>query len=192
MPNFTFDERDHAYYLYGQRIESITETIREAGLMGDYFPDPYYMAKGSAIHDAIELHFLGKLDREKLCQPGMLDITGYVDSALRYLDHERIEIDPNEVEIKLYDPVYLYAGRLDNLSGDWKSGAPARWHRLQVASQWNLAKVNHLDKAPNRTVYLHEDGSMATFKEYKYLELKQNLDTFLCALNINRWKSNSK
>jgi hypothetical protein len=189
MANFTFNDRLHEYALDGRRMESITQILQSEGFIPESeFIDPYHLAVGTAVHDAVELHLLGNLKRELLQQPGMLDITGYVDSAIKYLEHFNIQINPEEVEVKLYDPCYLYAGRLDTLHCDWKSGGPSRWHVFQIAAQRNLAKVNGYPDGPRRTVYLQEDGSMAKFKEYSLAELKRALDTFLCAINTCRAK----
>jgi len=189
MQNFTFNERSHEYALDGRKMESITQVLQAEGFIPESeIIDPYFLARGTAVHDAVELHLLGKLNRDLLKQPGMLDLTGYVDSAIKYLEYFKIEIKPEEVEVKLYDPVYFYAGRLDTLHCDWKSGGPSRWHVYQIAAQRNLAKVNKYPDGPRRTVYLQEDGSMAKFKEYSLNELKRALDTFLCALNVMRAK----
>lgn len=164
--------------------KSVTEIIKAADLMPDYSPSDaeWYMNRGSMIHLATELHDRGTLDESTVDH----QIYGYLESwkklNLKYLQ--------DEIEIKLYDPIYQYCGTLDRFNGDIKSGVPAKWHKLQLGAYYGLLKANNF-VTPNCMYawYLQEDGSIPKIVKYSIQELRDALKIFQCALAVVRWKS---
>lgn len=168
--------KDHEYFLGTHRIEGVSEVLGATGLKRENpGSSEWYLDRGKAIHKATELYDIGLLDEKTLDER----IKGYVQSWKRLARTYKKE----DIEVKLYDKFYRYAGTLDRVDCDIKSGGPEPWHILQAAAYWNL-RGGGLGLFHN--VYLKEDGSMPTIKQYTYMELKRALHTFLCALNVMR------
>jgi hypothetical protein len=182
-----FDAGPHEYWIGGRRIESVTQILqRENFIKESEHIDAYYLDKGTAIHKMTELDDLGLLDESSLHVPGALDLTGYLESWRKYKQQYGATYTREEVEVRGYDPIYMYATTIDRVDCEIKSGGPAKWHKYQIAAEWNVAKIMKLRAAPTRNVYLREDGSMPQVKEYTIAELRNNLATFLCILHVLR------
>jgi hypothetical protein len=187
MPELQFDEATHTYSLDGRPLDGLTSTIKEAGLIrsnGDQAQ--WYMQRGKYIHLATELHDRGELDESTL-DP---QIVPYLESWKRFRGDQGYE--PSHTELKLYDPIYLYAGTIDRLPlCDLKSGAEDRWHKWQLAGYWNLCKVNGFgDQCSNPfNVYLDEDGGPPKIRNYTQAQMREALKDFLCILQFVRLKN---
>lgn len=139
MKHCTFDPVGHVYRIHGRPVGGVTTILREAGILRDHSrTDPYYRDRGSAVHEAIRLSLLGRLDDESL-DPA---ITPYLDSAFRAVSF--LGLCPLAVEQPMYDPVGMYAGSLDCLGTaekmggraclvDWKTGPLEPGYEVQAA-----------------------------------------------------------
>jgi hypothetical protein len=136
----TFDARDHVYRFDGQKIPSVTQIIKGAGLMGDFsdaLGDAMNAAatRGTFVHKAVELDLDGDLDESSL-RPDILESVNVFRTA-----RAELGIKPLRSEFKVFHPVYRYAGTVDLLATiagtvyviDLKNGALAEWHRIQTA-----------------------------------------------------------
>lgn len=172
----------HEYFKNGISYASVTKTISEIGFMPSYQPADldFYLARGSAIHKATELYDLGTLDEESI-DPR---ISGYLESWKKLNKHYL----PGQIEIRLCDEIYLYAGTLDRPDIDLKSGVPAKWHRIQAGAYWGLKKLAGLGAEPMSAVYLQEDGSMPKVVPYTMKDMRDALEIFKCALVVVRTK----
>ena len=182
MPELLLDEF-HQYRLDERPIDGLTSTIAEAGLIRG--GDPWYMTRGSAIHLATEYFDKGTLDEDSVSD----EIKGYLASWKQFRVDQNYT--PTHIELKLYDPIYLYAGTLDRLPLlDLKSGAFAKWHRIQLAGYWGLCRINNLtDHCQNPiSVYLEEDGRSPKVIQYTQQDMRKSLQDFLCLLSANRIK----
>ncbi len=177
----TLDE-NHIYRIDGKELDGVTAVIKACGFMpSSDFIDPWYLGRGEAVHTALELYVLGTLD-ESTIDPR---IAGFVESGKKYLaDHP---VKKEHIELKLHDPVYWYAGKIDTIHGDYKTGAKEKWHIYQVAAYRNLLKIN---KEPyefmNETIYLQEDGNYPKIEPYTVQKLISAENTFKCMLNVYR------
>lgn len=178
----TFDEEKHEYRLDGNLLDGVTTVLRQAGFFPEYQPtdSEWFMDRGSIIHKVTELNDKGTLD-ESTVDPL---IAGYLESWRKL----GLKYTPGQIEIKLCDPVYLYAGTLDRHDCDIKSGAPAKWHRYQLGAYWGLKKLAGLGADPMSAVYLQEDGSMPKVVTYAVKDMMDALEVFKCALVVIRAK----
>lgn len=176
------DEETHKYTLDGKPLDGVTETIRLSGLMPSYEPQDleWYLQRGQAIHKATELYDKGTLKESTVDER----IVGYLESYKKL----GLKYKPDEIEIKLADPIYLVGGTLDRIDCDLKSGVPLPWHMVQAGIYWQLKKINGLDKCLMKTWYLQEDGSYPKIKTYTMQELLQGIKIFYAALVVVRAK----
>lgn len=180
---------EHRYFVDGVEHDGVTSVLRAEGFMSLFIPADldWYLDRGTKIHRATELWDRDILD-ESAVDPR---IAGYLESWKKYRYQQNpapVVLGSEEAEIKLCDPLHRYAGTLDRIDCDIKSGQPERWHIFQIAAYAGLARVNKLPGSPNKTVYLQEDGSTARVIEYSPWQLRKALQVFLCALTVHRAK----
>jgi hypothetical protein len=130
----TFDPVAHAYFDdQGARLPSVSQIIQAAGLSGD----PRFYRQGAAERGA-RVH----LALEEIVKHGetLLDddeIRPYVDSFRDWL--AKLFPRPLQAEVKVQgrDPI-PYGGTVDlvgeGMLVDYKTGAPAPWHRVQLCA----------------------------------------------------------
>lgn len=185
MPLFTFDPSLHLYRLDGVEIPSVTQILREAGLVSHLngFQEAVY--RGLYAHEACEYLDLNDLDWRTV-HPAY---AGYVRA------YERFKSDtgfvPELIEYQAFHPVYRYAGTLDRrglIDGkpvllDLKTGAEQPWWPLQLAGYQLLGGENWKDDQ-RLNVKMNEDG---TYRLYRYFE-SSDIPTFLSALTMAQWK----
>ena len=189
---FRFLAETHGYYFNGLRIPSVTGILRNAGLLNYHGSSDYYMDRGTYVHAATEMIDKGTLNWNVL------------DDTLRpyceaYASFCR-DVNPEPVlsEKPMYHAQYLYAGTLDRvvkMNGlasliDIKSGSPHPATVLQVAAYAELVRVNedmHISRG--YVLYLRDDG---TYRLDEVKDLKRNLQIFLAALTVVRWKEESR
>lgn len=190
MPEIILTD-EHRYYVDGIEYDSVTNILRAEGFMSNYVPADldWYMERGTKIHKATEMYDKDMLLESSLIpKPGFYDIRPFFESWKKYQIERSKTYAPCEIEIQLFDPVYQYAGTLDRIDLDIKTGQSERWHIFQVAAYNKLAKLNGRLEGPDRTVCLQEDGSYPKVKIYTPAELRRAYETFLCALNVYRSK----
>jgi hypothetical protein len=187
MSQLLFQDNGHKYTFDGKPVDGLTSTIQEAGLISNYASE-WYMTRGTYIHLATQLWDEGILD-ESTVDP---QIKGYLESWKRFRKDQ--DYTPIEIELQLYDPIYLYAGTIDRLPlCDLKSGVEEKWHKWQLAGYWNLCKVNGFqDRCRNPfIVYLDENGDPPKLRNYTQSQMREALKDFLCILQFSRLKRNA-
>jgi hypothetical protein len=179
MPELILDE-DHIYRLDGRKIDGLTSTIAEAGLIRS--ADEWYMDRGTKIHLATQYHDEGTLDEDTV-DP---QIKGYLESWKRFRKDQ--DYTPVEIEYKIFNSELLVASTIDRIPGplDIKSGSPEPWHILQIAFQWST--VNISERRNPMDVYLDPDGGPPKVKLYKTSEMKEAFQAYSCFLYGIRWK----
>ena len=70
---FTFDPEEHRFSVNGVVWPSITQVLREAGMIDDRWFDEYSATRGSYVHKICELHEKGILDPKSVDD----DLKGY-------------------------------------------------------------------------------------------------------------------
>lgn len=163
----TFDEERHLYRnARGTLVPGVTYMLRCVGAIPA--PRPWTrraMARGKAVHRAIELHLKGQLDLGTVGK----GIMPYFEAALAWLEDNRRTLQRLRAEVVLEGSGGRYAGKADLLGWvpkpkcdcvvDWKTGEEEPWHRVQGAL-YALADVNVRKRGCwSRTVYLRADRS---------------------------------
>jgi len=189
MPEFRFDEETHTYYLGDMVLPSVTQVLKAEGFY-NHRGDPWYMERGSIIHEVTELYDLDDLDMESV-DP---QIMPYLQAYIKFRKESGFR--PGSIEFPLCHPVYLYAGTIDRLGTigdeyillDIKSGSPQKADALQLAAYHDLVMNDDECKRPAircYNLYLRSDGTYR-FPEQK--NIQGHLVTFLSALHCYRWK----
>lgn len=108
--DLTFDAATHTYRLAGKVLPSVTQIIREAGLVDATWYTEQARERGSAVHLACQL-----LDEDDLDSDGLDPrIEPYVRAWERYKTEADAEV--LETERAVVHRVYGYAGRMDVLA----------------------------------------------------------------------------
>lgn len=191
MP-LTFDAATHTYELGGEVLPSVTQILKDVGLIdtsGPWFTE-WHRERGTHVHRALELHDRGELDEASL------------DPALRpYLDAWRACLDvlkPETVHIEkpLASHAYGFAGmidrvwRMDDGRGcivDIKQWNAERWHGFQTAAYQALYNVQidtPLQSFGRMAVHLNADGKWRVERHTNV----RDWDVFDAALRIYRAK----
>lgn len=138
MAHFIFDSASHRYALMpgSRHVPSVTQVLELVGIAPDFsYLDPYYRERGRAIHTAMSLELLGRLDESTL-DPR---IVPFVERGRRWL--EALEVTPLVVEHRWCHTVLEYGGTLDlfcesklgPLLIDWKATQHDPAYEIQVA-----------------------------------------------------------
>ena len=183
MSELKLDQVTHTYTLDGRRIDGLTSTIAEAGLIRS--SDLGYLKKGTAVHRATELWDKGTLD-ESTVHP---DIIGYLESWKCFRKDQNYT--PLYIEKSLFDSIYLYAGTVDRLPLlDLKSGSKEAFHKWQLAGYWNLCKINGFEKLYQnpQNIYLDSDGGPPMVLNYTQAQMREALKEFFIILSFVRLK----
>jgi len=134
-----FNEELHQYKLDGVVVPSVTQVIAAAGLQPDMsFVDPWYLARGTAVHRATELLDLGTLDWDTVDD----EVEPYLAAYQQFLDDLGDDYQAGEPEQRVVNQAYRYAGTIDRapiFRGhravlDIKTGAKLHCHALQLAA----------------------------------------------------------
>jgi hypothetical protein len=182
------DPEKHIYYWDERRVDGLTSTIDEAGLISTYASE-WYKLRGTALHLATEFNDRGTLD-ENSVDP---EIHGYLESWRKFRIEQNYTPDPQVgIEHKFYNSVLMLGMKIDRLPGplDLKTGAPEEWHILQVAVQWATLigdGLSHLALSP-RDVYLDHDGGPPSVKNYTQVEMREAYRVYASMLHFLRWK----
>ena len=180
---------DHRYLLDGKRIDGLTSTIQEAGLMGN-FGSEWHMDRGMKIHLATELWDKGTLD-ESTVDP---QIQGYLESWKQFRKDQ--SYIPAHIEYPTYHPELMVGTKIDRVPLlDIKSGSPEPWHILQLAFQWTTLRINgpngYAYTAINWTpkdIYLDPDGGPPKVKTYTPAEMRESFKIYASMLVYLRWR----
>ena len=188
--SLTFTAENHEYKFAGVQVPSVTQIIKDAGLVNfDFISDELLEAKadlGNKVHKAAELNDNGILDYEDLHPK----LRGYLDSWIKF--RKDFGFTPSEIEMAYYHPLYRYAGRIDRIGDmtliDIKSGTVQKTHPIQTAGYAELFNY----KKPKREQIKRRLAVYLTPENYKVIEHKESSDRniFLAALTIANYKKN--
>lgn len=187
-----FDAVTHRYSSGETTLVSVTQAIREAGLMGDtsHFTDEA-RDRGTAVHQMVEFFDQGDLAEDTL-DPALAP---YLDAYKWFLhDHQPTW---THIEARRADLTLRYAGTVDRAGTlkttphavvlDVKSGSPAPWHRLQLSAYRRLVLAEVTTPIVIRyALYLSADG---TYKlDVLPVNDQEDWQTFTAALTLANWK----
>lgn len=188
----TFDAEKHAYALDGKPIPSVTQVIRDAGLMGD---TSWYTeggrTRGSYVAQMIALYEEGTLDVAAL-DP---ELQAYLAQYIRFKGEAPFVVGLCERQV--YDPIYRYAGTLDLMGSyargqsvqtiiDVKLGQACDWHSVQLMAYRRCVRMSPAMSGATlecANLYLSPES-------YKLVPRKDTNDEkiFLAALAVVNWK----
>lgn len=187
----TFDEPTHTYRVDGRVVPSVTQILSRV------FPDVYSgipeevlnekSAIGTAVHRAIELEILGRLDYDTLHE----SVRPYFDSWLLWWS--QLDVKDPTPERKFYSTAG-YAGTVDfqgKFGGskwviDWKTtSSEMPTHRVQVAGY--AFGVN--PAARSGCLYLNGDGTVAKLVEH---DTAKSLPDWLSVMRVFKLQESMK
>lgn len=171
--DFFFCPLEHAYYLGGQRIVSVTQALKLSGRIDDRWFTPEARERGLRIH-----HFCELLDRDPRLRDGAPvavahDVSGEVAAYRAFVYDYRPRW--SHIEQGFAHAIDCYGGRPDRVgllqrlgekgTVELKSGGAYDWHGLQ------LALYQGLNPSGSRWVlYLGKNG------KYKFVRCKRAAD----------------
>jgi hypothetical protein len=147
------------------------------GLIDDSWRDEHAMDRGTAVHLATQFYDEGDLDEASVSA----EVRPYLD-AYRKWRREMPEFEiARKPELKVANPGLDITGTLDRIvakpKNNWlivvdiKTGAPAPWHRWQIALYRLLYALQEGGGTPlGAALYLSADGT------YKWIEYKDRTD----------------
>lgn len=180
-----------------ERLPRVSEILEACGL-GVQFPMPagrreWYLARGSALHKAIELDAAGELDETSVhseIAPGLDAYRKFVAAT----GHTPLILPGGQIasELELCHPRWRYMGHPDrvgwvngNLSLlDWKSSVDPKYVSLQLAAYGLLWRDAHPDHPLQEflAVRLGFDGTWSIHQ----IDPRQHEQTFLAAVVLYR------
>lgn len=186
-----FNEAFHEYRVGGILTPSVSQILKANGLMDCFRHSEVALNNGTAIHRALELHDLGKLDERSL-DPRL-------KKCLNLWDNFKKEIGVSlvlEAEKRVAFGV-LYAGTIDRVlklqNGhkmvlDFKSGNPQPWAALQTAGYalaYDLEKHNDYERCCAK---VHWDMDRVIYKPYND---SADFNTFMAMATVYHYKKNN-
>ena len=201
-PILTFDEAAHRYYMDGQPVPGVTSII-SAVIPRRFNPGDYYLQRGSALHRAIHLLTLGKLDMSSVDESYKGKLDAFVNAKGK-LDMKIVMSERMLGSAKL-----RYAGTLDCLAiitaalvlVDFKSSYSPEVV-LQLAAYYNLLDEAKLDEPgwctdgellPSKAMALElKDDGQFKCHWYTKREIQLALQTFKSVLTVHNFMQINK
>lgn len=186
-----FNEALHEYRVGGILTPSVSQILKANGLMDNFRHSEVALNNGTAIHRALELHDIGKLDERSL-DPRL-------KKCLNLWDNFKKEIGVSlvlETEKRVAFGV-LYAGTIDRVlklhNGhrmvlDFKSGNPQPWAALQTAGYALAYDLNKHKDYERCCAKIHWDMDRVIYKPYKDLS---DFNTFMAMATVYHYKKNN-
>ena len=186
-----FNEEKHEYSIAGIVIPSVTQIIKDGGLINlDWIDKELLESKadlGKKVHTTTEFYDKGTLNVDELHPTLKTYLDGWIKFRTDY------NFTPTEIELQLFHSLYRYAGKIDRVGLmskdltllDIKSGTPQKSHAIQNSAYKGLHDQNKKKSEQIKkrfTIYLSEDG-------YKVIEDKNPNDwnVFLSCLTISNF-----
>ena len=182
-----FDSARHIYTVDGHRRPSVTEVIKATGYIEHGYFNEEARWRGSVVHRMTQLWDLGKLD-ESTVDPR---VEGYLVAWKKYRARRR------KFYSRIEEPIanQFMAGTPDRVGigedglpcvDDIKTGAPQKWHALQLAGYAWLAHPA-VDYCKRFAVYLQEDGEYCE-EEFPATVLECDKRAFMACIETWNWR----
>lgn len=205
MAHFIFDEAEHRYAIMpgSRHVPSVTQVLEAAGMAPDLSHlDAFYRDRGRAVHRAMALHLVGRLDESTL-DPR---VAPFVEHGKAWL--ELVEAEPIAVEFRWVHTRLEYGGTLDLLCAsklgplivDWKSTFTDPAYEVQVAGGYEpllwdameagalAADEDLLSRARIAVVVLKPEIPRCHWCPRHAAGGTANADLFEAALTVARWQ----
>lgn len=169
----SLDEEKHKYFWDGKEVPSVSAILKKVGLTKDFSGiDPFYAARGKALHKCIELYLKGTLDESSIDPI----LAPYFAGFLRYwASHKHQVVD---IEKPLYSETWKFAGTPDlvceNIIIDWKT---SKDHDRAAELQGEGYKVLLGKPIQFRVVQLPGNGLCEEFDYGEGVKYWESIDT---------------
>ncbi|MDA8112095.1 MAG: PD-(D/E)XK nuclease family protein [Nitrospiraceae bacterium] len=172
MNNLQFRAEDHSYHVNGVRLPSVTEILKDVGLIDTTHFKPEHAERGTTVHEATQFWDETGMEDDTIPE----ELLGYLEGWKKF--REETGFEPSHIEQSFYSP-QGYAGTVDRIGKthkinpillDIKTGPKQGWHRLQLAAYALMAK--HELRIPIWEywgVHLKRDGKYSV-ETYKSIE----------------------
>ncbi len=189
MEPVEFDEATHTYTQGGVKLPSVTQVIKAAGLMPDFYGsgNETAMLRGTLVHRICEFHDQSDL-KEDSVDPAL---AGYLEAWKTF--RAETEFVPSGIEWRRAHPLYRYAGMVDRIGRfgglpaiiDIKTGASDPWMGVQLAAYEGLV-VQDGPVGVNRRLGVH----LTSEGKYSIQRFEDGSDwpIFLSALGLYNWR----
>jgi len=182
-----FDEEKHVYYANGEVVPSVTQVIRDAGMIDTTYFREYHRWRGSEAHKAIATWYkAGAIDKRKV----LPEIRPYLEAACRWT--KDVGFKPMFIEHRMYDGIFNVCGTAD-LIGYFEGGNAAvdvivdfktnNWKQGQLTSKWQLAAYGHAFNPKEIfrriEVVLGPDGNYGPVNSFPVDTYQRHVDEFL-------------
>lgn len=182
-PFLEYSESRHQYYVDGVEYRSVTKILDDAGLITSFCKDEAARERGIAVHSMCEIY-----DRT-----GEVVESGHGEYLKAWQSFRGLAgFEPSLIEERVYDHVFMYAGRLDRygiISGmatpavvDIKtsvSGAAPAYVRYQLAAYAHALQPFHKFQGCRRLVVCLRPNGRFKMTEFPMTEYQQDLARFL-------------
>ncbi len=186
LPECEFDAETHTYRIGGRVVPSVTQVLREAGLIDTRWYTEEGRDRGAYIHLITELSDQGILLERQVDE----EYRGYLAAWRKFLRDTGAKVVENECRV--WHTTLGYAGQMDRLviwnKRDWiidiKGGGVSKWECIQTAG---YAGARPADRPPPQrfAVHLKPNGKFS-LKEHN--DFRHDFDVFRGALIVANWK----
>ena len=183
------DPIQHRYWVGTRELVSVTQILREAGVLDTtWYTDPA-RDRGTAVHRAAEA-----LDRDGVPDDGPSNIAPYVSAYRQFLQDARPVW--HGIEAPVMDRCLGYAGTIDRwgtVQGDpvvveLKTGTIPSWAPLQLVAYARLALGDPGGRRQRRLVVQLLPTGRYGVREYPLVNFGRDERVFLAALAVAQWK----
>lgn len=192
-PDLQFDPIGHIYQYRGRRVPSVTQVLKDMGLV-DYSKIPQDVlqlacARGTAVHIATQLWDENDLEESSIAD----ELRPYLTAWMRFRNETGFLCELNEA--RGYDPSLVVAGTLDR-SGllcksavilDIKTGILLPGHALQLTA---YAQFFAAPRKYRRYVVQLKDDATYKLTEFPIETYARDLMTWQAAASLWHWRSN--
>lgn len=142
MNVLTFDSETHTYRVGDEIIPSVTQILKDIGLIDTTHFKPEHSERGTTVHEATQFWDETGMEDDTIPE----ELLGYLEGWKKF--REETGFTPSHIEQPLYS-TQGYAGTVDRIGKthkinpillDIKSGPPQPWHRLQLAAYALMVK----------------------------------------------------
>lgn len=180
-PFLEYSEASHRYYVNGREVPSVTAIIKSAGLMSEFAMDADAALRGTEVH-----RYCAMSDTDGVhLQQVPARFRGYIKAWRQYQKDAGFACI--EVERRVDDPNFEYAGRLDRvgLRGmnsiktllDIKTGVVPDWAKYQLVAYGAAYLVRPGQVCERAAVQLKPDGTYKV-RTWPLSEFYQDLAAF--------------
>ncbi len=198
MDKLIFKAETHEYFLDGAKIPSVTQVLKDAGIINFSNVSIEILNAaclfGIAVHKTCELYDMQNLDESSL-DP---NLQPYLNAWIKFRKDTKFEI--KGIEKKVYSRKFRYAGTLDRVGFLFIN----KYSVIDIKTGFELSPATAIQTAAYDYAYQEMIGTRAHNKRYSVLlkpdgtykveeyKNKNDFDIFLAALSVYNFKEANK